>query len=122
MERIDEFVVDRIINNSEWIRELFCNQGFEKEYKLIKNLDDFHNCQEEFIDLITDLIDNYLNDQRETTHDPGGDEWFGGGDESVFENGEYCWEYHEFEGWCYYVSPEGDYKGLNRIGDSILPF
>ena len=121
MERIDEFVVDRIINDSQPIKKLLIKNGFDKECALIKTLDDFYQCRDDFTDSITDIICNFFTDESERTHIPDNDEWFEGGDESVFDNGEYCWEYHEFEGWFYYISPEGDYNGLNRLGESVLP-
>jgi len=120
MERIDEFVVDRIIDNSNPIRNLFDENGYSREFWTIKSQSNLDDIKDELIDSILDMVMNYLSDISELTHDEGLDEWFEGGDEWVFEKGEYCWEYHEFEGWFYYNSPEGEINGLHKVGDVII--
>ena len=119
MLRCPEFLVDRIVHDSQPIHKLFLDNGFEKQFKEIKTLDDYYSCGDDFVNSTIDIILNFLSDIMESTHRSEDDEWFGNGDESIYRNGEYAWKYHEFEGWFYYISPEGEHNGLHRNGDSV---
>lgn len=60
MERIDEFVVDRIIDNSNRIKNLFKENGYSKEFWTIKTQSNLDDIQDEFMNSILDMVTNFL--------------------------------------------------------------
>ena len=115
MDRIEEFVVDRVKNDSVIIKKLFMDSGYEKEYDQIQSGVEFFGCGDGFVNDFMDVVHDFL---LGCGGDSELDIWFEGGDEWVFENGEYCWTHKEFEGWYFYQSPEGEIDGLYRNGES----
>ena len=114
MDRIEEFVEDRVKNGSVIIKKLFMDSGYEKEYDQILSGVEFYECGDDFVNDFIDVVYNFLLD---CDGDSELDIWFEGGDEWVFENGEYCHTHHEFEGWYFYKSPECQIDGLYRNGE-----
>ena len=121
MENILEFTLDRISAGSALIRSLLFENGLITAFETLRTDGDYSNINDETLDTIHDLVANYLMDIRDKTHDTNGDVWYEDGDPWIFENGEYCYEYHEIEGWFYYTDPENNTYGLFRPGENFSP-
>lgn len=121
MDNILEFTLDRISAGSALIRSLLYENGLTTTFETLRTDGDYSNINDETLDTIHDLVANYLMDIRDKTHDTNGDVWYEGGDPWIFENGEYCYEYHEIEGWFYYCDPELNTYGLFRPGENFSP-
>lgn len=115
MDRIDEFITDRVLNGSNAIQKLLMESGYGAEYQRILNGVDFFECGDDFVNDFMDVVRDFLLD---CGGDSDKDIWFEGGDEWVFQNGKYCWTHNEFEGWYFYQSPDNQVDGLYRNGEA----
>ena len=117
MERVEEFFVDCIQSGSQLLIESMTGLGFGDECMRIKSLEDYWKCGDEFLNQLSDHVIEFLSENG--VHIDYMDVWFDGGDESLFEGGQYCWKYFEFDGWFWYMSPEGDVSGLHKDGAAV---